>query len=91
MRVRAWRVWRVGVGSRFTRYSLRPLSRPHLAHRRGPVEADVVDRRLGVREQVPEAGVWLRFSALINTRPSERPQTHMRPTRPSPGGLRMSS
>src|SRR3984885_10449897 len=42
----------------------RPLSRAHFAHRRGPIEAGVVDRRLGVGEKIPKAGVGAALQGL---------------------------
>ena len=35
------------------RFAPRPLSRPHFTHGRRPLEADVVDRRLGVGQKIP--------------------------------------
>src|ERR1700674_5613178 len=54
-RARSRARWATGTWGAFL--NVARLSRPHLAHRRGPVEADVIDWRLGVREQVPEARV----------------------------------
>ena len=50
-----------------SRRPARPSTSAASRGRRRPVEADVVDRRLGVGEQVPQPVFGLRLSDLIRT------------------------